>query len=387
MVVSAWCLGVLTTHRRFLLPYAAPALWNVAAIAALVGAATWFVTPELPAGIRMYRLSLALAWGTVAGAILQVAVQLPACWRLLQGIVPRLSLRGEGVRAVLIAWTPLVVGAGVAQIASIVDTILGSLLGPGGVATLSYAQMLQTLPVSLFGVSVAAVALPDLSRDSTTLTAESATLLKNRLGAAFRRLAFFVIPSAFAFVGVGRVLVAALLQTGRFGPDDTDIVAGVLAAYGIGLFGAASVKLFASAFYALRDTRTPVTVAIVSLSLSAGLAVWLMRPLGAAGIALASSLGAMVNVTANIALLERRVGRVFGGTEGRQLAIVMLAAALSTGAGAAAATVAAARGMAPIPLALLVCVIFGAAYFVVTLMFRHPDAVRLWQFLRASNGN
>ncbi|HEX9705604.1 MAG TPA: murein biosynthesis integral membrane protein MurJ [Gemmatimonadales bacterium] len=383
MVVSAWCLGVLNTHKRFFLPYAAPALWNVAGIAALLAAAAWLVAPELPVETRLHRLALALAWGTVAGAVLQVAVQLPACWRLLGGLAPRLSLAAPGVREVVTAWTPLVVGAGVAQISGLVDTILGSLLGAGGVASLSYAQIVQVLPVSLFGVSVAAVALPDLSRAAVTVAPSEA--LRARLAVAFRRVAFFVVPSAFAFTGLARVLVAALFQTGEFGSDDTDVVAGVLAAYGIGLLGAATVKLFSSGFYALRDTRTPVAVAVASLALSTGLAFALMRPLGAAGIALASSIGALANMTVNLALLERRIGRVLGGVDAWLVAVSVLGAGAATGAGALAAGF----GLAwtPVPLALLVCAIFGITYFGVTGGLGHPDALRLWQFLRGSRAS
>jgi peptidoglycan biosynthesis protein MviN/MurJ (putative lipid II flippase) len=165
-----------------------------------VAAAVWLVGPDLPLAARLDRLALALAWGTVAGALLQVAVQLPACWRLLAGSGWRLALRAEGLRDVLVAWTPVVIGAGFAQISGVVDTILGSLIGEGGVASLVYAQTLQVLPISLFGVSVAAVALPDLARDAT---GPPASVLRARLSVGFRRIAFFVVPSAFAFVGLG----------------------------------------------------------------------------------------------------------------------------------------------------------------------------------------
>ena len=96
MVVSAWCLGVLNTHRRFFLPYAAPALWNIAGIVAMVAAGTWFANLALPLDRQLHRLALALAWGTVAGSLLQIAVQLPACWRLLGGIALRASVAPEG---------------------------------------------------------------------------------------------------------------------------------------------------------------------------------------------------------------------------------------------------------------------------------------------------
>lgn len=382
MVVSAWCLGVLNTHRRFFLPYAAPAVWNVAAIAALVGAGTWLVTPDLPVAARMHRLSVALAWGEVLGAVLQIAVQLPACWRLLGGL-PAFRPRAEGVRDVVVAWAPLVVGAGVAQISGLVDTVLGSLLGPGGVASLSYAQILQVLPVSLFGVSVAAVALPDLSRDAAAPTPNGT--LRARLAVGFRRIAFFVVPAAFAFVALGRILVAALFETGRFGANDTALVARVLAAYGVGLLGAASVKLFASGFYALGDTRRPVAVGIASLGVSTGLAFLLMRRFGAAGIALGSSAGSLLNLAVQMWLLDRRIGAILSGPDWRRLGVVVLGAAGAAGAGLAA--VAVARGLGPIPLAAGACAIFGVTYFGVTAALRHPDALRLWQSLRGSLAN
>src|SRR2546429_6131277 len=114
MVVSAWCLGILNTHRRFFLPYAAPAVWNIAGIAGLVGAGTWLVAPTLPTTVLLTRLSLALAWGTIAGSVLQVAIQLPACWRVLHGVPVRGRLVTEGGRGVLVAWPPVVLRAGVA---------------------------------------------------------------------------------------------------------------------------------------------------------------------------------------------------------------------------------------------------------------------------------
>src|SRR5207245_6805200 len=89
----AWCLGILNTHRRFFLPYAAPALWNIAGIVAMVGAGTWLANRSLPVDVQLQRLALALAWGTVVGSVLQIAVQLPVCWRLLRGIPDRKSTR------------------------------------------------------------------------------------------------------------------------------------------------------------------------------------------------------------------------------------------------------------------------------------------------------
>lgn len=401
MVVSAWCLGILNTHRRFFLPYAAPALWNVAGIAALVAAGAWLVTPELPLGERMERLSLALAWGTVAGSVLQVGVQLPTCWRLLgRSIAIRVTTATEGVRNVLGAWAPLVLGAGVAQISGLVDTVLGSLWGVGGVASLTYAQLVQVLPISLFGVSVAAVALPELSRDAAQRMSEgtkgeaSGDVLRARVGTGFRRIAYFVLPSAFAFVALGDYIIGALFETGRFAAQDTALVGGVLAAYGIGILWQGSLKLLSSGFYALRDTRTPVRIGVFSLAVSTGLAALLMRVYGPAGIALGSSLGGALNFV----LLLRGLDRRLGGGEGRgragsgildralwrAVAISVVAALAAAAAASAAARWALPAGLAALPVGGLVLAIFGVTYLVLTLVLRHPDAASLWKLLRPS---
>jgi len=377
MVVSAWCLGILNTHRRFFLPYAAPALWNIAGIAAMVGAAAWLK------GEGLYGLSLALAWGTVAGSVLQIAIQLPACWRLLGGIPLRVSFAPEGVRQVITAWLPLVVGAGVAQLSGLIDTFLGSFTGTGGLASLGYAQLVQVLPISLFGVAVTAAALPDLSRDAISDTANEQ--LRNRIATGFRRIAYFVLPSAFALVAFGPQIVGALFQTGRFDADDTMLVGGVLAAYGIGLLGQSTVKLFASGFYAMRDTRTPVKIAIASLVISALLSWFFMRRLGPAGIALGSSIGGTLNTVLHLYDLDKRIGTILHRTDWRTLGAVVAAALIAALLGMAAGYLVA--GWRPIPQGVVVLGTFGVAYGALTLAFRHPDAIRAWQSLTGSPAN
>ena len=377
MVVSAWCLGILNTHRRFFLPYAAPALWNIAGIAAMVGAATWLK------GEGLYGLSLALAWGTVAGSVLQIAIQLPTCWRLLGGIPLRVSVAPEGVRHVITAWLPLVVGAGVAQLSGLVDTFLGSYTGEGGLASLGYAQLVQLLPISLFGVAVTAVSLPELSRDAAGETPHEQ--LRARIAVAFRRIAFFVIPSALAFAALGPQIIGALFQTGRFDADDTVLVGGVLAAYGIGLLGASTVKLFASGFYAMRDTRTPVRIAILSLVISGVLSWFFMRRFGPAGIALGSSIGITVSTVLHLYDLDKRIGTILQNADWRILGSVVAAALIAALLGMGMDRLVA--GWRPIPRGIAVLGIFGVAYGALTLAFRHPDAIRAWQSLTGSPAN
>jgi putative peptidoglycan lipid II flippase len=377
MVVSAWCLGILNTHRRFFLPYAAPALWNVAGIAAMVGAATWL------RGGGLYGLSLALAWGTVAGSVLQIAIQLPTCWRLLQGIPLRVSLAPEGVRQVITAWLPLLLGAGVAQLSGLVDTFLGSYTPEGGLSSLGYAQLVQVLPISLFGVAVTAVALPDLSRDAISDAANEQ--LRARIAVGFRRIAFFVLPAAFAFAALGPQIVGALFQTGRFDADDTALVGGVLAAYSIGLLGQSTVKLFASGFYALRDTRTPVRIAITSLVMSTLFSWFFMGRLGPAGIALGSSIAWTFNTVMHLYDLDKRIGTILQTADWRIIGLVVVASLIA--AGLAVGTGQLAAAWRPISRGIAVLGIFGVAYGALTLAFRHPDAIRAWQSLTGSPAN
>ncbi|MFQ6047545.1 MAG: lipid II flippase MurJ, partial [Gemmatimonadales bacterium] len=149
LILSAWCLGVLNTHRRFFLAYSAPALWNIAQIGTLVA---------LGGVLLDARLAVALAWGALVGSVLQLAIQLPKTRTLSGRMHVSLSTATAGVRRVVRAWIPVVFGAGVYQISSIIDTQLASLLPQGAVAIIGYAQLVAILPVSLFGVSVAAVA-------------------------------------------------------------------------------------------------------------------------------------------------------------------------------------------------------------------------------------
>jgi len=185
------------------------------------------------------------------------------------------------------------------------------------------------LPISLFGVAVTAVALPDLARDA--IGEEANAQLRARIALGFRRIAFFVIPAAFAFAALGPQIIGALFQTGRFDADDTVLVGGVLAAYGIGLLGQSTVKLFASGFYAMRDTRTPVRIAITSLVISGLLSWFFMRRFGPAGIALGSSIGGTFNTVMHLYDLDRRIGTILQRADWGIIGLVVVAIGISFG--------------------------------------------------------
>src|SRR5204863_7335431 len=268
-------------------------------------------------------------------------------------------------------------GAGVAQISGLVDTFLGSYTGEGGVANLGYAQLVQRLPVSLFGVAITAVSLPELSRDAVGETPHDQ--LRARIAVAFRSIAFFVIPSAFAFTALGPQIVGLLFQTGRFGAKDTVTVGGVLAAYGIGLLGTSTVRLFASGFYAMRDTRTPVRIASVSLMISALLSWLFMRRFGPAGIALGASIGQSFNTVLHLYDLDKRIGTILQRTDWRALVLVVVAALLAAGLAVGFQSLSPSPRAHPLVHGIAVLGIFGVTYGALPLALRHPDAIRAWQ--------
>jgi putative peptidoglycan lipid II flippase len=329
------------------------------------------------------RLAVWLAWGVVAGSLVQLVIQLPLALRLAGAPVFDLSFRVAGVRDVLTAWTPVVIGAGIAQISSLVDTQLASLLPTGAVASLGYAQLLTNLPIALFGVSVAAASLPELSRDAAGVQSREA--LRARLAEGFRRIVFFVLPSAVAFAVIGRPVVRLLFETGRFGAHDTGVVSGVLAAYSLGLIGWATVKLFASGFYALRDTRTPVVTAASSVVISVVLSYLLMQRLGPAGIGLGASIAALYNTTMHLVHLQRRLGGVLAGADWRAAGLVVAASGAAALAGFGTMLVARPAGM--VATAVAAWAVFGAVYLGASRALGHPDAAALQRVAAARFGS
>src|ERR1043165_6985483 len=256
LVLSAWCLGVLNSHYRFLLSYAAPVLWN----AAMIGTLVLYGHSELP------RLAVLLAWGSVGGSALQFAIQVPVVLR----VAPQLKFSiavSEHVRTVARNFIPVFISRGVVQLSAYIDTLLATLLPTGAVTGLANAQLLYTLPVSLFGMSVSAAELPAMA-GAAGIDVSGAEAVRRRLDAGLRQIAYFVVPSAVAFLALGDVIAAALLQTGRFRHEDAVYVWGILAGSAVGLLASTLGRLYSSTYYALRDTRTPLRYAVVRVVLT-----------------------------------------------------------------------------------------------------------------------
>lgn len=373
LVLSAWCLGVLNSHRRFFLSYTAPVLWNVAIIGTLIA---------FGGSARGYRLAEYAAWGSVLGSALQFGVQLPIVLRLLNGLAPGLDRSSAAVLKVVRNFVPVFIGRGVVQISAYVDTVLASLLPTGAVAALSYAQVLYTLPVSLFGMSVSAAELPAMA-SATGEGSELAAQLRGRLERGLRQIAFFVVPSAMAFIGLGDVITGALYQSGEFTRPMTLYVWGILAGSAVGLLASTLGRLYASTFYALQDTRTPLRFAIVRVALTIVLGYLFAIPLpgrlgldarwGAAGLTISAGIAGWVEFT----LLRRALNQRIGPTGIPSALLVRLwgAAAAATIAGAVVKL--ALEYQHPLLVALFSLGMYGITYFAITAELGVPEARRV----------
>ncbi len=374
LVLSAWCLGVLNSHRKFFLSYTAPVVWNLSIIAALI----WF------GGRDDFHLATLTAWGSVIGSALQFGVQMPTVMMLLRRVRPVFDIASENVRTVLRNFFPVFMSRGVVQISAFVDTMLAGLISPQAVVALTYAQSLYTLPVSLFGMSISAAELPAMS-SALGSRDQVAEQLRHRLDGGLRRIAFFIVPSAMAMMAFGDVMTGALYQTGRFDQAGSFYVWGILAGSTIGLLASTLGRLYASTYYALHDTRTPLKFAVVRVALTTGLGYLCAIPLpsllgidpkwGAAGLTASAGVAGWVEFVLLRRSLNKRIGRT-----GLPFDFVIK---LWSGAVAGAALGWAIKLIIghrhPIIVAALVLVPYGLCYFGVTALLRIEESKEVFR--------
>jgi putative peptidoglycan lipid II flippase len=373
LVFSAWSLGILNSHRKFFLSYTAPVIWNVAMIATMVA----FRRKDLAT------LAVYLAWGSVLGSALQFFVQLPTVLRLTRKLRLSLDTAAGNVREVLRNFAPVFVSRGVVQISAYVDQVIASKLGEGAVAALTNAQSIYTLPVSLFGMAVSAAELPAMSSALGTDT-EIAGRLRQRLNAGLRQIAFFIVPSAMAFFALGDVMAAALYQTGKFTHENSVYVWGIIAGSAVGLLASTLGRLYASTYYALRDTRTPLRYASLRVVLTVGLGYLCALPLprwlgidphwGAAGLTASAGVAGWVEFT----LLRRTLNARIGATGVPAGLVAKLWGAAAVGAAAAWGIKLSIGGLHPITAAGLILVPYGLIYFAATYLLRVEECGALF---------
>ncbi len=409
LVLSAWCLGVLNSHRRFFLSYVAPVVWNLVQIAALVIGAMILLpdrwTPIGATDSQLQQLAVALAIGTLVGGLAQLLIQVPSVMRLEPGLRPSLSRSIPGVRQVMRAAGPVIAGRGVVQLATYVDVLLASLLATGAVSLLYYSQQLYLLPVSLFGMSIAAAELPDLS----SMDSGDVTSLSHRIDDGLGRVGFWVAGSTVIYLAVGDLLVGALWGTGAFDAQVAQAVWLVLGTFSIGLVATTSSRLLQSLLYGLGDTRSPARISVMRVTVSIVVGTLLMlqldrfgivdgsitlldpgslptlRPvpaalrssegagplrLGAVGLAAGAGVGAWVEWRALRRVVVTRTGmvpRAAGSTRGRL--VIPAVVGLATG-------IAIRQVVAPMPglvAGVLATAATGMAYVVAALVTRVPE--------------
>jgi putative peptidoglycan lipid II flippase len=386
LVLSAWCLGVLNSHRRFFLSYAAPVIWNATMVVAMLAFGRGVVGAGGPGGSEgLYRLAAIVAAAASVGSLLQIAMQLPTVLVLARGLRLSLDTASAQVREVFRSFGPVVVSRGVVQVSAYVDQMIASFLGQGAVAGLTYAQTLYTLPVSLFGMAISASELPEMSR-AVGDPAEVAAYLRGRLGSGLRRIAFLVVPSAMAFLALGDVVAGLLLETGRFDHKAAVYVWAILAGSAVGLLASTLGRLYSSTFYALRDTRTPLRYAAVRVVLTTGLGYLCALPLpralgldvswGAAGLTASAGAAGWVEFL----LLSRGLGRRIGAVRLPAAFLGRLWAAAAAGAalGWGVKLLLGARGAAhPLLLGLSALGLYGLGYLGATAALGLPEAGEL----------
>ena len=298
VALAAVAMGMLNARGRFGLPALAPTLLNIGMIVfgvALIPVCRAAGQPAI----------LAMAFGVVIGGVLQFAVQLPALHQLGFRLRFERPTFPPGVRKVAGLMLPATIGLAATQLNLLVSTFIASLLEQGSVSWLWYAFRLMQLPIGVFGVALATVSLPALSRAAV---ANDLPQLKNTLSATLRLVFLLTLPAALWLAVMGRPLVALLYEHGRFLPSDTERTAAALVMYCIGLPAYAAQGVLSRTFYALGDARRPVQASFASVALNLVLNLLLMRPLGHLGLALSASLTACVNVLQLGFYLRARIG-------------------------------------------------------------------------------
>lgn len=370
LVMSAWCLGVLNSHRKFLLSYLAPVVLNATVI--LITIATGRSRTES-------QLVIIVAWAFVLGNLLTFGVQLPSVLKLLREFQPYLDWKSPAIRQVMRNFGPVFISRGVVQISAFIDAMIASWLPTSAVAAFGYAQIIAVLPVSLFSMSVSAAELPALSSAVGTQE-EVARMLRKRLTSGLRRIAFFIVPSAVAFLALGDVLAAALYQSGKFNHSDAVYLWGILAGSSVGLLATSLGRLYSSTFYALLDTRTPLRFAVIRVVLTSllGLFFALVLPRwlaidpkwGVAGLTTSAGIAGWVEFLLLRKSLTERIGDVsLDSGFNAKLWFVALGSALL-----GYLTKISIGTRHPILVASAVLPVFGIAYFAGTYFLRVNEA-------------
>lgn len=368
----ALAMGVLNSMGRFAGPALAPVMLNLGMIGCVLLTSRWFDPPII-----------SLAVGVMVGGLLQVLLQVPylAKEKGLLGLSGH--FRNPALKRIGLLMAPATLGAAVYQITVFVNTLLASFLPEGSVSYLYYADRIVQFPLGVFAVALATAVLPTMSRQAA---AGDEAGLGETLSFSLRLVSFITIPATVGMVVLATPLIRLLFQHGQFDAATTRYTASALIAYALGLWALSAVQIVVRVFYSLQDTRTPVKIAIVSLTANIVLCFLLMWPFKHVGLALASSGGSIVNLTLLLVFLRKRLGRIDGRAVLASVTKNLLWSALM-------AAVVALIAFTPAPwakettllLGLRVLIAVGAGmgvYLGAALVWKSPEAAALFRVLK-----
>ena len=279
--LTAFCGSILNSYGRFAVPAFTPVLLNLCMIGATVLLSPWFEQPVM-----------ALAWGVFIAGVSQLLFQLPFLWRIRLLPVPRPNRHDEGVRRIMMLMIPALFAVSVSQINLLLDTVLASFLQTGSISWLYYADRLSELPLGAFGIAIGTVILPALSRQHAGADPKA---FAATLDWAIRMVLLIGVPAALALLVLAEPLIATLFHYGAMTDRDVVQAAAALRAYAVGVMTFMLIKVLAPGYFARQDTRTPVKIAIACMVVNMALNLLLIWPLAHVGLALATSLSALLN--------------------------------------------------------------------------------------------
>lgn len=321
VAVAAVLMGMLNSLGHFFVPALSPAMFNVAII--VMSLALIPIAPEL--GLAPITI---VAIATLVGGVGQIVIQWPPLRREGFRYRPVLDFRDEGLHRVLLLMGPGTIGMAATQINVFVNTVLATGEGTGAVSWLDFAFRLMYLPIGLFGVSIATAAAPAISR---MVAEQDFARIRSTLANALGLMLFLNVPATVGLLILAEPIVAVIFQHGQFTAADTIATARALQLYAIGLIGYSIVRIVSPTFYALQRSRIPVMVSAGSVLLNVALNLTLVRIMGYSGLALGTSITALLNAAVQLWLLRREIG----GLEGSRIAsstIRVIAAAAIMGA-------------------------------------------------------
>lgn len=290
--LTAMAGAILNTYGYFAVPAITPALLNISLIVSAVYLSSHFTTPVI-----------ALAWGVLIAGVLQFLFQIPFLFRHKLLVKPKVMFSDDGVRRVLKLMVPALFGVSIAQINLMIDTIFASFLQVSSVTWLYYTDRLTDFPLGVFGVAIATVILPHLSRKHTEKSTEN---FSKALDWALRLLLLIGVPAAFGLAFFSMPIIASFFAYGKFTAIDVLQTQKSLITLSIGVPAFMMVKILASGFYAKQNIKTPVKVGVVAMIVNSIFCALLFIPLAHAGLTLASSIAGYVNCGVLLFLLVNR---------------------------------------------------------------------------------